>query len=70
MEPEAAGSCLYITIGEELTALKRTLEEFTILQYHMRSRRIMAYNHAGKHGVCGMNETRKIGSGITLLVHS
>eukprot|EP00957_Ditylum_brightwellii_P179257 13655895-Ditylum_brightwellii.AAC.1 len=41
MEPEAAGSCLDITIGAELTALKRTAEEFNILQYHMRSMRIM-----------------------------
>eukprot|EP00957_Ditylum_brightwellii_P209451 15361831-Ditylum_brightwellii.AAC.1 len=70
MEPEAAGSCLDITTGAELTALKRTLEEFTILQYLMRSRRIMACHHVGKHVVCRMNETRKTGSGITLLVNS
>jgi len=40
MEPEAAGNHLDMIIGAELTALKRALEKFTILQYHMRSRRI------------------------------
>eukprot|EP00957_Ditylum_brightwellii_P184254 14034076-Ditylum_brightwellii.AAC.1 len=40
-EPEAAGSRLGITIGAELTALKRTVEGFTILQYYTRSTRIM-----------------------------
>eukprot|EP00957_Ditylum_brightwellii_P116161 8861154-Ditylum_brightwellii.AAC.1 len=62
MEPEAAGSHLDITIGVELTVLKRTVEEFIMLQYHRRSMRIMAYHHVGKHVVCGMDETRKIGS--------
>eukprot|EP00957_Ditylum_brightwellii_P016798 1264530-Ditylum_brightwellii.AAC.1 len=41
MEPEAAGSCLDITTAAKLTALKRTLDEFTTLQYHTRSRTIM-----------------------------
>eukprot|EP00957_Ditylum_brightwellii_P024353 1837419-Ditylum_brightwellii.AAC.1 len=59
MGPEVAGSCLDITIGEELAVLKRMLEEFTKLQYHTRSMRIMAYQHVGKHVACGMEETRK-----------
>eukprot|EP00957_Ditylum_brightwellii_P058724 4453231-Ditylum_brightwellii.AAC.1 len=42
MEPEVAGSRLDITIGVELTALKRATEKFSILQYHIRSMRIMA----------------------------
>eukprot|EP00957_Ditylum_brightwellii_P067756 5142724-Ditylum_brightwellii.AAC.1 len=63
MEPDVAGSRPDITIGAELTALKRTIEDFTILQYHMRSMRIMAYHHVGKHVVCGMDEMRKIRSG-------
>eukprot|EP00957_Ditylum_brightwellii_P193068 14700486-Ditylum_brightwellii.AAC.1 len=62
MEPEAAGSCLDITIGADLTALKRMAEEFTVLQYHARSMRIMAYHHIGKHVVCGMDGIRKIGA--------
>ena len=41
MEPEAAGSHIDTTIGAELTALKRMAEEFTILQCHTRSMRIM-----------------------------
>eukprot|EP00957_Ditylum_brightwellii_P014788 1114962-Ditylum_brightwellii.AAC.1 len=63
MEPDVAGSHLDITFGAELTAMKRTVKEFTILQYHMKSMRIMAYHHVGKHVVCGMDEMRKIGSG-------
>eukprot|EP00957_Ditylum_brightwellii_P188909 14380149-Ditylum_brightwellii.AAC.1 len=63
MEPEAAGNHLDIIIGAELTALKRTLEELTILQYHKRSMRIIVtYQHVGKHVVCEMDETRNIGS--------
>eukprot|EP00957_Ditylum_brightwellii_P004366 331228-Ditylum_brightwellii.AAC.1 len=58
MEPEAAGSHLDTTIGAERTALKRMAEEFTRLQYHMRSMRIMVR----KPVICGMDETRKIGS--------
>eukprot|EP00957_Ditylum_brightwellii_P025703 1944439-Ditylum_brightwellii.AAC.1 len=70
MEPEVAGSHLDITIGAELTALKRTVEELTILQYHMRSMRIMAYHHVGKHVLCRWMKQGKSGQGITLLVHS
>eukprot|EP00957_Ditylum_brightwellii_P118926 9070558-Ditylum_brightwellii.AAC.1 len=62
MEPEAAGSHLGTTIGAKLTALKRTAEAFTILQYYMRSMRIMAYCHVRKHVECRMDGTRKIGS--------
>eukprot|EP00957_Ditylum_brightwellii_P105560 8047249-Ditylum_brightwellii.AAC.1 len=67
MEPEAAGGHLDITIGVELTALKRMAEEFTILQYHTRSMRMMAYHNVGKHVVCGMDGTRKICSRDNLM---
>eukprot|EP00957_Ditylum_brightwellii_P201753 15327072-Ditylum_brightwellii.AAC.1 len=62
MEPEEAGSRLDITIETELTALKRMAEGFTILQYPTKSMRIMTYQHVGKHAVCRLDETRKIGS--------
>eukprot|EP00957_Ditylum_brightwellii_P200085 15253013-Ditylum_brightwellii.AAC.1 len=61
MEPEVAGSHLGITIGAEPTALKRMTEGITILQYHTRSMRNMAYFHVRKHVVCKMDGTRKIG---------
>jgi len=55
MEPEAAGGHLGITIGVELTALKRMAEEFTILQYHTRSMRMMvsesAHNFVDNMGI-------------------
>eukprot|EP00957_Ditylum_brightwellii_P108325 8263819-Ditylum_brightwellii.AAC.1 len=71
MEPEAAGSCLDTTIGAELTALKRTAEGFTTLQYYTRSMRIIAsesahtlwaYCHVRKRVKCRMDIMRKIGS--------
>eukprot|EP00957_Ditylum_brightwellii_P164502 12524158-Ditylum_brightwellii.AAC.1 len=63
MEPEVAGCHLGKTIETEITALKRMAEEFTMLQYHTRTMRIMAYHCVGKHVVCRMDETRKIRSG-------
>eukprot|EP00957_Ditylum_brightwellii_P195565 14901627-Ditylum_brightwellii.AAC.1 len=62
MEPEAAGSRLDTTIGADCTALKRTAEGFTILQYYTRSMRIMAYCHVRKHVECRMDGMRKISS--------
>eukprot|EP00957_Ditylum_brightwellii_P125097 9536143-Ditylum_brightwellii.AAC.1 len=63
MESDTAGSHLGITIEAELTTLKKLTVEFTILQHHTRSMKIMTNQHVGKHVVCGMDETRIFGSG-------